>query len=122
MPTENLLHVVGHFIALVGAIPLDHWRQQAEDFTGACPFFLGLGFMGQVFLQSTPQTKRSHAFVENLAVHQHPTNIRVYEDRIGFSFRVDRAGKRPALSPVQRIGHGVLISDFCLGISLHTYA
>ena len=115
---EHLLHIGRDLIALVGAIALDHRGQQPDDQIGLFALFLSLGLVAQIDLQCAPQTQRAHALGEGLGIHQHPADIGVDEDRIGLRLGLGRAGQRPALPPVERIGDRVLIGGLGLAQTL----
>ena len=111
---ENLLHIGGDGIALVGAVALDDRGQQAEQLVGFLALFLGLRLVRQVDQQRGPQAQRALALGEGLGVHQHPADIGMDEDRIGLFFRFGRTGQRAALTAVERVGNRVLVGDFGL--------
>ena len=122
MSAINLLAVGRDFIALVGAIALDDGRQQAQQIVGALALFLGLRLVRQVALQRAPQAQCPQAFGNCLAFHQHPANIGVDEQRIGFLVGLRSAGQRTALPSVLGILHSVLVRDFALGQPLQANA
>ncbi len=118
MAAEDLLHVGGDFIALVGAVALDDRGQQPDQHVGLFALFLGLGLVGQVDLQRAPQAQGPHAFGEGLGVHQHAAHIGVHEDRVGLRLGFRRAGQSAALPAIERIGDRVLIGDLGLAETL----
>ena len=54
VPTKDLLHIGADFIALIGAIAFDNWREQREQIIRQLPIFWCCRFMCKVRLNAAP--------------------------------------------------------------------
>ena len=122
MAAIDLLHIHRGIKALVGAVSLDHRRQQAKQRIGFLALFFGLSLVREINQQCAPQCQSTHTFGEGFGIHQHAAYIGVNEDRIGLRLRIDRAGQRTALTAINRISNAILISDLCLTEALNAHA
>ena len=114
----DLLRLDRHVIALIGQKALDDRGQQRDE---AVCVFVALA-MCRVDHLCAPQNKRARAFCKALLIHQGPTDIRVYDQRIGRAVGVLDACDVAPLQTVFRIFQRVLIRDFGLCEALHANA
>ena len=112
MTAKDLHAAVGAGKSVIGVVGLDDRRHQLNEVIRRLAGLLVGMPIGLVDGHTDLNSQRSTGLIDRLQAQEMTANVGMHDDRVGGLVRCFYPGQRPALQPVFRIEHRVLIGGF----------